>query len=78
MSFSAEEDPKKVNGRSDVTIRPLDGTGARRRITGDLHIRIPVIGGTVEKRIVPGFVRRLDVEADAVRLRLGDPDPGQE
>ena len=89
LSFSAEEEPKKVNGLADVTITPVHGTitpvdgtavagGARRRIAGDFHIRIPVVGGTAEKKIVPGLVRRLDVEADAVRLRLDTPHPGHE
>lgn len=78
LSFSAEEEPKKVNGLADVAITPLEGTGARRRIAGDFHIRIPVVGGTAEKKIVPGLIRRLDVEADAVRRRLGNTEAGHE
>ena len=48
-------------------------TGARRHIAGDLHVRIPVVGGTAEKRIVPGLVRRLDVEAAALTRELAAP-----
>jgi len=66
LTFSAEEEPDRLNGSADVTITSLDGDHARRRITGDLHVRIPLVGGTAEKRIVPGLVRRLDVEAEAL------------
>ena len=81
LSFSAEEEPKKVNGLADVTITPLEhtaveGIGARRRIAGDFHIRIPVVGGTAEKKIVPGLVRRLDVEADSGAAPFGHSGTG--
>jgi hypothetical protein len=71
LSFSAEEDPGRVNGSAEVAIVTLDGdAGCRRRIAGDLHIRIPLVGGTAEKRVVPGLVRRLDVEAAALSKEL--------
>jgi len=71
LTFSAEEEPDRLNGTAEVTITSLDGTSidgdrSRRHITGDLHVRIPLVGGTAEKRIVPGLVRRLDVEAEAL------------
>ncbi len=70
LSFSAEEEPRKVNGMADVTIVTVDDARSRRRIAGDFHIRIPVVGGTAEKRIVPGLLRRLDVEAAALSGEL--------
>ena len=55
-----------------MKITALDGgSRSQRRITGDLRVRIPVIGGSAERRIVPGLVRRLDVEASAVAAALG-------
>ena len=73
LSFSAEEDPGRVNGSADVAIVTVDGdTACRRRIAGDLHIRIPLVGGTAEKKVVPGLVRRLDVEAAALSQELRD------
>jgi hypothetical protein len=77
LSFSAEEEPRRVNGSADVAIIAVDGTRSRRRIAGDFHLRIPVVGGTAEKKIVPGLLRRLDVEADALRDRLGTSREGQ-
>jgi hypothetical protein len=31
---------------------------------------VPVIGGNAERRIVPGLLRRLDIEADALDRRI--------
>ncbi len=71
LSFSAEQDERRLNGRADVAITPVgDGTRSRRRIAGDLHVRVPLVGGTAERRIVPGLVRRLDVEAEALSNQL--------
>lgn len=69
LSFSADDDGGRVNGAATVAITPT-GTGSHRAIAGDFHIRIPVVGGTAEKKIVPGLVRRLDVEAEALAARI--------
>jgi hypothetical protein len=50
--------------------RSDSGQGTIRRVTGELTVAIPGIGGMAERRIVPGIVRRLDVEAEAVRRSL--------
>ena len=71
LSFSAEQDAKRLNGEATVAITPAgDGAQSRRRIAGDLHVRVPLVGGTAERRIVPGLVRRLDVEAAALAKEL--------
>jgi hypothetical protein len=71
LSFSAEHNEHRLNGRADVAITATgDGTRSRRRIAGDLHVRVPLLGGTAEHRIVPGLVRRLDVEAAALSNQL--------
>jgi hypothetical protein len=76
LGFSADQQSDRFNGEADVTIAPLDGdTRCRRRISGDLHIRIPLVGGTAERRIVPGVLRRLDVEAGALAEAVGTPSP---
>jgi len=67
LSFSAEQDAKRLNGEAEVAITAAgDGALSRRRIAGDLHVRVPLVGSTAERRIVPGLVRRLDVEAAAL------------
>jgi hypothetical protein len=74
LSFSAEQDERRLNGKAEVAITPVaGGLRSSRRIAGDLHVRVPLVGGTAERRIVPGLVRRLDVEAAALSSRL-EPD----
>ncbi len=71
LSFSAEHDAGRLNGAAGVSIEALDGDGrSRRRIGGDLHVRVPLVGSTAARRIVPGLVRRLDVEASALSREL--------
>ena len=71
LTFSAEQDAKRLNGQAEVMIVEDDGGATSRRcISGDLHVRVPLVGGTAEHRIVPGLVRRLDVEADALTAEV--------
>jgi hypothetical protein len=66
LTFAAEADAKRLYGDADVTLESTGDSATRRHISGELHVRIPVIGGSGEKRIVPGLVTRLDVEAVAL------------
>ncbi|HEX4778493.1 MAG TPA: DUF2505 family protein [Acidimicrobiia bacterium] len=77
LTFAAEADPSRLHGRAEVTLRAEgDGdAGTRRRFDGELAVKAPVVGGMAERRIVPGLLRRLDVEADAVRAHLARPVP---
>jgi hypothetical protein len=71
LSFSAEEDAGRLQGSAEVAITELRaGEWSRRRIVGDFHVRVPLVGGTAEHRIVPGLVRRLDVEAEALTAEV--------
>jgi hypothetical protein len=71
LSFAAEQDADRLGGSADVAITTADDDrSSHRRIAGDLYVRVPVVGGTAERRIVPGLVRRLDVEAAALATEL--------
>jgi Protein of unknown function (DUF2505) len=71
LSFSADADANRLNGEAVVTITAVDGdAGSQRHIAGDFHVRVPLIGGRAERAIVPGLVRRLDVEAEAMAKEL--------
>ena len=48
-----------------------EGAAALRRIRGELKVRIPLVGGRVERAIVEGVGEHLDAEAEAVAARLG-------
>ena len=62
--------PDDSTGGQGRDHRARRGGARRRRIAGDFHVRVPLVGGTAERRIVPGLVRRLDVEAAAVAMEL--------
>lgn len=69
LSFSAEAEPKRLYGSASVTLAAV-GAGTRRTVEGEFFVKVPVVGGTAERRIVPGLVRRLDVEAEALTAAL--------
>jgi hypothetical protein len=69
LAYEAEADPKRLNGRAEVVVRG-HADSCTRVISGDFRVRVPLIGGTAERRIVPGIVRRLEVEAEALHARL--------
>jgi hypothetical protein len=81
LTFAAEANPGLLHGRADFTLeidRPgrtgeasgVVGESTVRRLEGELIVAIPVVGPMAERRIVPGVLTRLDVEAEAVRHRL--------
>lgn len=69
LSFAAEADPRRLHGEAEVTVRSRDG-GCERTIEGELVVAIPLVGGMAERRIVPGLLRRLDIEAAAINEQL--------
>ena len=48
-----------------------DGDGCVRRVTGEVRIRLPLVGGKVERAIVEGLLEHLDQEAKAIAALLG-------
>lgn len=69
LSFEAEADPRRLHGAADVILEGADG-GTRRQLHGELVVAVPMVGGRAERRIVPGLLRRLDIEARALDERL--------
>jgi hypothetical protein len=69
LTFWAEADPKRLHGRADIVIEPDNGA-SRRRVDGELTVAVPAVGGMAARRIVPGLLRRLDIEAQALDQRL--------
>jgi hypothetical protein len=89
LEFAAEANPDALHGRADFVFEldaeRADGSAGEtsvdttlRRLDGELVVAFPVVGGMAERRIVPGVLARLDVEARAVgrRLRRTPPDGG--
>jgi hypothetical protein len=69
LTFAAEADPRRLHGGADVALEPADG-GTRRTLDGELVVAVPLVGSRAERSIVPGLLRRLDIEADALDRRL--------
>lgn len=69
LTFGAAADPTRLRGSARFTLDDEDGRCVRR-LSGELIVAIPLIGYRAEKRIVPGILRRLDIEAGAVNDAL--------
>ncbi len=70
LHFEAEKSPKQLHGGATFILTQAAG-GCVRRLEGELVVAVPGIGRMAERRIVPGVVRRLDIEARAVNDQLG-------
>lgn len=70
LAFAAEAEPNRLYGNATIRLDAVDAGRTRRNIDGDFFVKFPLVGGTAERRIVPGLVRRLDLEADAVNATL--------
>ena len=70
LTVVSEDGGERLKASGQIVLEETADHGTRRTMRGDLRVRVPVVGGTAERRIVPGLVRRLDVEADALRARL--------
>lgn len=69
LGYEAEADPKRLHGEADFVL-VADGGGTLRRLDGELVVAVPGIGRLAERQIVPGILRRLDIEAQALNDQL--------
>lgn len=69
LTFAAAADPKRLHGSARFSLQPESG-GCVRELQGEVVVAVPVIGSVAESRIVPGVVRRLDIEASALDADL--------
>jgi hypothetical protein len=74
LAFAAEAEPSRLYGNASIRLEAVDSVGTRRRIDGEMFVKFPLVGGTAERRIVPGLVRRLDIEAEALAVVLASAD----
>lgn len=70
LSFAAEAHPKALHGTAAFGL-VAESAGTVRRMNGELVVAAPLIGASAERQIVPGLLRRLDIEAQALEERLG-------
>ena len=69
LQYEAEKDPRRLHGTARFVLREV-GADTARRIDGELVVAVMGIGRMAERRIVPGLLRRIDVEAEGVEGRL--------
>jgi hypothetical protein len=69
LRYEAESNPRLLHGEAAFRLEP-DGEETVRHLDGDLVVALGVISGMAEHRIVPGLLRRLDIEAEALDGRL--------
>jgi hypothetical protein len=73
LRFEAENDPRRLHGQADFILIE-DGEGTVQTVDGELVVALPGIGRMAERRIVPGILVRMDIEAQALddQLRRGE------
>jgi hypothetical protein len=71
IEFAAAADPRRLHGSARFDLQP-EGKGCVRALRGAIVVAVPVIGTWAEARIVPGMLRRLDIEASALDTGLRD------
>jgi len=69
LTYGAAADPTRLRGSGHFTLKEDDGRCVRR-LSGELVVAVPLIGPRAERRIVPGVLRRLDIEAEAINNSL--------
>jgi hypothetical protein len=73
LTIVADADPKRLSGTAAVTVTAIDAAVTRLAIHGELRVNVPLLGGTAERKLVPGIVQRLDLEAVALNEYI-NPD----
>jgi hypothetical protein len=71
LTFQAEADPKRLHGSAGFELL-AEGKGTLRRMSGELVVSVPMVGSWAERKILPGVLRRLDIEAAELDKRLGN------
>jgi len=69
LSVVLDGQRERVQCNAAMTFEDHDDTTVRL-LRGDLVIKVPLVGGLAERRVLPGVLRRLDLEADALRAWL--------
>jgi hypothetical protein len=69
LTFGAAADPTRLHGSGHFTLNEEDGRCVRQ-LSGELVVAVPLVGRRAEKKIVPGVLRRLDIEAEAINKSL--------
>jgi len=71
VTYSSVADTRRLRGSAHFDLQANNGRCVRR-LKGELVVAVPLIGPRVEQKIVPGMLRRLDIEAEAINNALAE------
>ncbi len=69
VAFVPTQGAALIKAHAEIAV-VADGEEAVRRVTGELKVRIPLLGGRVENAIVDGIGDHLTEEAEVVAARI--------
>jgi hypothetical protein len=55
-----------LSASGEITLNPRDSDTAVRRVTGDVNVRVPIVGRKAEAAIISGLREHATAEVDAV------------
>ncbi len=62
LAFAAEGNGDRLNGAADFVLR-AEHDEVVWELAGEVRVRVPLVGGSAERRVLTGVLRRLEIEA---------------
>ena len=69
LTFAVEGNRHRVHGTAEFTLRPEQDETVWE-LQGEVRVGVPLVGGSAERRILAGVLRRLDIEAQRMTDQL--------
>ncbi|MCU1426010.1 MAG: hypothetical protein JWL83_10 [Actinomycetia bacterium] len=70
LTVIADTQPDRLRCTGEYRLEPSAAGGTMRELNGSLEVRVPLIGRRAEQHILPGLLRRIDLEAEALKTWL--------
>ncbi|HEX2273619.1 MAG TPA: DUF2505 family protein [Acidimicrobiales bacterium] len=70
LGFAVEGGGDRLHGLAQFTLG-AEGDETVWALRGEVKVRVPLVGGSAERRILAGFLQRLALEAQLITDRLG-------
>ena len=69
LAFAAENAPDRLHGEAELRLHP-EQDGTVWDLSGEVTVRVPLVGPSAERAITAGFLARLEVEVEEITERL--------
>ena len=70
LTFAAEGGEDRLHGRAEFALRAEDDE-TLWLLHGEVRVRVPLVGGAAERRVLAGVLSRLEIEARCMGDELG-------